>query len=323
MIDNFLSKPEPATVYWIAVHVLAVLLAGFLAATAVLWLSNATQPLFGALERAAMDLTATLTLSGAGLAFLWGAYGRPFRWYWLAITGFMLLMITIGFLGYLLPIGQISFWLASKNLPPLPGWSGLFLPVILLALFVFHIRQMHRCDPGDAVHGRYSRTGLVCAATLLVLTSWYFWQKYAWVPDLEAPATPAFQAAGPATLPASPLSVPAHIVPNWKFLPFYAVMRTMPVKAAGVAAMFASIGAWLLLPWLDRGASNIRAFWKRHRMRWVVAAILACILVLFGLGAQPASFENLLTARVITAVYFALFLVGIPWATSARTLSIG
>ena len=186
-----------------------------------------------------------------------------------------------------------------------------------MLLLGLHIYRLHMAGNDGPHNNLYSTAGAIAALLLAVIVASdaYMRWRLPYLLDVAAPDKAVSVIANPATVPANPLSVPAHILPDLKLLPFYAMMRAMPGKTFGVVVLLASVGVWSLLPWLDRGSSGIRPFWKRKRMRWVVAAILACLVVLFGLGAQPASFENVLTAQVITAAYFALFLVGVSWAS--------
>ena len=118
-------------------------------------------------------------------------------------------------------------------------------------------------------------------------------------------------------IPANPLVTPAHIVPEWYLLPFYAILRAItfdvgPIdaKLGGVIAMFASLAILFLLPWLD--TSKVRSATYRPLYRqffWVF--VLVC-LGLGYLGSQPAEGIYVILAQVLTAYYFAHFLVILP-----------
>ena len=252
------------------------------------------------------------------LGLMFATYKAPHRAYWLALTGGLLVASAIGFMGYVLPIGQLSFWAAANGLPTVPSLAPV-IPVAVLALFALHVSQVYRAQKGTASAHRYSASGLLAATTLALVVGAYTlmtWRTLHLM-DAQFPAQLGSSPTNRTTLPANPLSVPAHILPEWKFLPMYAVLRALPVKELGVATAFASLGVWLLLPWLDRGSAAPAAFWTRACLRWTVPAILLCILPLAGLGTSPATLENALTAQFITAIYFSLFLAGSPWATSA------
>jgi ubiquinol-cytochrome c reductase cytochrome b/c1 subunit len=97
-------------------------------------------------------------------------------------------------------------------------------------------------------------------------------------------------------IPANPLSTPAEIVPEWYFLPFYAILRSVPDKLGGVSLMFGSILVLFALPWLD--TSPVRSARFRPLYRPFIFVLVAALIVLLG--------------RVGTAYYFLHFLVILP-----------
>jgi ubiquinol-cytochrome c reductase cytochrome b/c1 subunit len=117
-------------------------------------------------------------------------------------------------------------------------------------------------------------------------------------------------------IPADPLVTPPHIVPEWYYLPFYAILKSVPSKLGGVVLMFGSIFVLFLLPWLD--TSRVRSASFRPLFRqffWLF--VIACI----GLGYVGAltpdattflGIEALTLARILTIYYFAFFLLIIP-----------
>lgn len=108
--------------------------------------------------------------------------------------------------------------------------------------------------------------------------------------------------------PANPLKTPEHIAPLWYFTPFYAVLRAVPDKFAGVIAMFGSIAVLFALPWLDRNpVKSIRyrgAIFKKALLLFVIS-----FLALGYLGTQPATPTLTMFARVFTVIYFGFFLL--------------
>ncbi len=109
---------------------------------------------------------------------------------------------------------------------------------------------------------------------------------------------------------ANPLQTPPHIVPEWYFLPFYAILRAIPHKLLGVIAMFASIAILLLLPWLDRSKVRSAGFRPRHRALFVLFVIDCAVLGV--VGANPPEGAWVLTGQVFTFLYFAHFLIFVP-----------
>jgi ubiquinol-cytochrome c reductase cytochrome b subunit len=111
-------------------------------------------------------------------------------------------------------------------------------------------------------------------------------------------------------IPANPLQTPAHIVPEWYFLPFYAILRAIPDKLLGVIAMFASIMVWFLLPWLD--TSRVRSGRYRPIFKQFFWLIVIDFLVLMWCGAQLPEGTPVVISRIATVYYFAHFLIILP-----------
>jgi ubiquinol-cytochrome c reductase cytochrome b subunit len=103
---------------------------------------------------------------------------------------------------------------------------------------------------------------------------------------------------------------PAHIVPEWYFLPFYAILRSVPDKLGGVIAMFGSIAVLFVLPWLD--TSKVKSCTYRPLMKQFFWILVACGLGLGYLGSQPAEGGFVVASRILTAWYFFHFLVITP-----------
>ena len=103
---------------------------------------------------------------------------------------------------------------------------------------------------------------------------------------------------------------PAHIVPEWYLLPFYAILRSVPDKLLGVVAMLSAILILAVLPWLD--TSKIRSAVFRPLYKQFYWILVADVLILGYVGAMPAEGLYLLIARVATAYYFIHFLVILP-----------
>jgi ubiquinol-cytochrome c reductase cytochrome b/c1 subunit len=111
-------------------------------------------------------------------------------------------------------------------------------------------------------------------------------------------------------IPANPGVTPMHIVPEWYYLPFYAILRSIPNKLAGVTAMFSAIVVLAFLPWLDTArtrSSKYRPLAKQFF--WIFVAV--CVLLGY-LGAQPPEGIYVIAGRILTACYFAYFLIVLP-----------
>jgi ubiquinol-cytochrome c reductase cytochrome b/c1 subunit len=121
---------------------------------------------------------------------------------------------------------------------------------------------------------------------------------------------PNFLLAPDNYIPANPAVTPTHIVPEWYYLPFYAILRAIPNKLFGVMALGASILILAFLPWLD--TSKVRSARYRPLYRqffWVF--VIVCV-GLGWLGGKPPEGNYVLIARIFTVYYFAFFLVILP-----------
>jgi ubiquinol-cytochrome c reductase cytochrome b/c1 subunit len=111
-------------------------------------------------------------------------------------------------------------------------------------------------------------------------------------------------------IPANPGVTPAHIVPEWYYLPFYAILRSIPNKLAGVIAMFSAILVLAFLPWLDTArtrSSRYRPLAKQFF--WIF--VVVCVLLGY-LGAQPPEGIYVIAGRILTVCYFSYFLILLP-----------
>jgi quinol-cytochrome oxidoreductase complex cytochrome b subunit len=116
---------------------------------------------------------------------------------------------------------------------------------------------------------------------------------------------------------ANPLQTPAHIVPEWYFLPFYAILRSItfslfgiPAKLLGVIAMFGAIALLFVLPWLD--TSRVRSARFRPVYRWLFWVLVASVVGLGYAGSQPPEGLPVVIGQVSMAYYFLHFLVILP-----------
>jgi quinol-cytochrome oxidoreductase complex cytochrome b subunit len=137
--------------------------------------------------------------------------------------------------------------------------------------------------------------GLVC---FLILFAWlvFFLPNYLGHPDNY--------------IAADPLKTPPHIVPEWYFLPFYAILRAIPNKLLGVIALFGSIAILIFVPWLD--TSRVRSAVYRPLYRQFFWIFVLTGIGLGYLGSQPPEGVYVVAARILTFYYFAHFLIVMP-----------
>jgi ubiquinol-cytochrome c reductase cytochrome b/c1 subunit len=272
----------------------------------------------------------------------YGSYKAPREVLWILGVVIFLLMMATAFMGYVLPWGQMSFWGATviTNLFsafPVVGetivtflWGGysvdnptlnrffslhFLLPFMIFGVVILHVWALH-------VVGQNNPTGVEVKN---VEKDTVPFTPFATVKDLFAMCCfialymyfvfymPNYMGHADNYIPANPAVTPTHIVPEWYFLPYYAILRAVPDKLGGVLLMFSSIAMLALLPWLD--TSRVRSMTYRpiaRQLFWMFAIV--CV-VLGWLGAMPAEGGYVIASRVFTVLYFgyfvALFFVGL------------
>jgi ubiquinol-cytochrome c reductase cytochrome b subunit len=268
----------------------------------------------------------------------YGSYKAPRELLWMLGVVILILMMATAFMGYVLPWGQMSFWGATviTNLfsaIPLVGesivtllWGGFsvdnptlnrfyalhyLLPFVIVGVVVLHIVALHRFGSNNPLgidvrgnqdtlsfHPYYTVKDAFGLGVFLVLLSAvvFFLPNSMGHPDNY--------------IPANPMVTPAHIVPEWYFLPFYAILRAVPDKLLGVLAMFAAIGVLFILPWLDRSPVRSATFRPIYKiMFWVF--LVDCVALTW-LGAKPAEGIYVVLSRLCTAYYFFHFIILLP-----------
>jgi len=268
----------------------------------------------------------------------YGSYKEPREVLWILGVILFLLMMATAFMGYVLPWGQMSFWAATviTNLfsaLPFIGepivtwlWGGYsvdeptlkrffslhyLLPFVILGVAMLHIWALH-------VVGQNNPTGIDVKSNKDTVA----FTPYATIKDSFAMVVffilfaylvfylPNYLGHADNYIPANPLQTPPHIVPEWYFLPFYAILRAIPSKLGGVIAMFASIVVLVFVPWLD--TSKVRSARYRPQYKFFFWVLLAVCIILGWLGAKPAEGGYVVAARIFTAYYFIHFLVILP-----------
>ncbi len=268
----------------------------------------------------------------------YGSYKAPRELLWWLGIIILLLMMATAFMGYVLPWGQMSFWGATviTNLfsaIPLIGdnitqwlWGGysvdnptlsrfytlhFLLPFLIVGVVVLHIVALHthgsnnplgidRKGPQDSIpfHPFYTIKDLFGLSFALTI----FFAVVFFAPD--------FLGHPDNYIPADPLKTPAHIVPEWYFLPFYAILRAIPDKLGGVIAMFSAIFVLFLLPWLD--TSKVRSATFRPIYKILFWIFLIDAIVLGWVGSKPAEGVYIIISRIATFYYFLHFLILLP-----------
>ena len=279
-------------------------------------------------------------------AILYGSYQKPRELIWIFGMAIYLALMAEAFMGYVLPWGQMSYWGAQviislfSVLPygnELTEWirgdfliSGATLnrffalhvvavPLVIVGLVVMHLLALHEVGsnnpdgidikklkdengvPLDGVpfHPYYSVHDLVGIVVFLMVfcTVMFFF-----------PEGGGFMLEHANFEPANGLKTPAHIAPVWYLGAFYAILRAVPDKLMGVAAMGAAIAVLFVLPWLDR--SPVRSWrYKGWMSRTFILVFAVAFVLLTWLGTQPTNELNTFLARASSFIYFGFFLL--------------
>ncbi|MFN3700264.1 MAG: cytochrome b [Alphaproteobacteria bacterium] len=288
----------------------------------------------------------------------YGSYKQPRELLWILGVLIFVLMMATAFIGYVLPWGQMSYWGATviTNLfsaIPFIGetvvvwlWGGFsvdnptlnrfyalhyLLPFVIFAVVFLHVWALHVCGSNNPAgvepkgkqdmlpfHPYYTiKDSFGLLVFLIIYASFVFF-----APDSLGHADNY--------IPANPLVTPAHIVPEWYFLPFYAILRAITfdigipgteivfitAKLGGVIAMFGAIALWFVLPWLD--THPVRSARYRPLYRAFFLALVANFVLLGYLGSQPADGELFgvipysVLGLLATAYHFAFYIVVLP-----------
>lgn len=268
----------------------------------------------------------------------YGSYKAPREILWMLGVAIFLIMMATGFMGYVLPWGQMSFWGAKviTNLfsaVPFFGeaivtwlWGGFsvdnatlqrffslhyLLPFVLVGVVILHVWALH-------VTGQTNPTGVEVKSGQDTLA----FTPFATVKDAFALCVffivfTIFVFYAPDYLghsinyeEANPLVTPEHIVPEWYYLPFYAILRAVPDKLLGVVAMFGSIMIWFILPWLD--TSKVRSAVYRPIYKQLFWLLMIDFFILGVVGANPPEGWWITVGQIATVYYFAHFLILLP-----------
>lgn len=278
--------------------------------------------------------------------FYYGSYKPPREMVWILGVVIFLLMMATGFMGYVLPWGQMSFWGAKVitglfgAIPivgePIQVWllggfapgNGTLnrffslhylLPFVIVGVVILHIWALH--IPGSSnptgvpvksksdtlpFHPYYTAKDGFGLAAALLV----FMTFVFFLPNMMGHPDNYIQA--------NPLATPANIVPEWYFWPFYAILRAftvdfliIPAKLMGVLAMFSAILVWFFLPWLDTSpvrSGHYRPLFRKFFWFWLIPAMV----VLFYCGGAHAVQPYIMLSQIATAMYFAYFLIILP-----------
>jgi ubiquinol-cytochrome c reductase cytochrome b subunit len=269
----------------------------------------------------------------------YGSYMHPRGWLWASGVLIFILMMATAFMGYVLPWGQMSFWGATviTNLfsaVPIYGglivewlWGGFsvdqatlnrfyslhyLLPFIIAGVTMLHLCLLHKYGSNNPLGINTDITSVPFYPYFYVKDFFSFWVFLFGYLSLVFFA-PNMLGHPDNYIPANPMVTPAHIVPEWYFLPFYAILRSIPNKLGGVLAMFGAIAVWLLLPIINISSSRSNIFKPLTSLNYWF--IVSNFLILGWIGQQPVEYPFMEIGMFSTLLYFLLFLVIIPFFT--------
>ena len=267
----------------------------------------------------------------------YGSYAQPRALLWCSGVIIFILMMATGFIGYVLPFGQMSLWGATviTNLMsaiPFVGesivewlWGGFSvgnatlnrffslhftLPFVIAALALTHLVLLHQEGVGsgnplgvDAVdrvpfYPYFYVKDLFGFIVLMVVYGWFVF----FAPNLLGHPDNY--------IPADPMVTPPHIVPEWYFLPFYAILRSIPHKLGGVLAMFGALLILRVLPWTN--TSEVRSTTFRPLFRQFYWLFIVDCLILGWIGQKIVEQPYVLVGQIATVYYFLFLVVLIP-----------
>jgi ubiquinol-cytochrome c reductase cytochrome b subunit len=269
----------------------------------------------------------------------YGSFKPPRELLWIIGVIIYVLMMATAFFGYVLPWGGMSFAGATviTNLTsaiPLVGnsiahwlWGGFavgsptlnrffalhyLVPFIIAAFVGLHVWALHVAGQNnpDGIDVKDPQRDTVAFTPYATIKDLFglsvFLILYCWLVFY----IPNFLLDADNSVPANPLATPAHVVPEWYLLPFYAMLRAIPSKLWGVVIMGSAIVVLAFIPWLDR--SPVKSAKYRPSYRFFFWIFIAICIGLGYLGSQEPTAGLAIIARVLTFGYFAFFLIIMP-----------
>nr|AOY39979.1 cytochrome b [Scolytinae sp. BMNH 1040118] len=266
-----------------------------------------------------------------GRGIYYSSYNLKETWM-TGVTIFFMVMAT-GFLGYVLPWGQMSFWGATviTNLVsaiPYLGttivqwlWGGFavdnatltrffafhfMLPFIITALVMIHLLYLHQTGSNNplGLKSNVDKTPFHPYFTLKDAVGYIMMMFLLMTLSLKNP----YLLGDPDNFtPANPLVTPTHIKPEWYFLFAYAILRSIPNKLGGVLALVASIAILYIMPFINSKKITSTQFYPLSKI--LFWSFLATVMLLTWIGARPVEDPYILTGQILTIIYFMYYLI--------------
>jgi len=263
----------------------------------------------------------------------YGSYMAPRELLWCSGVVIFLLMMATAFMGYVLPWGQMSFWGATviTNLFSVAGqwvvdwlWGGFsvdnptlnrffslhfLMPFLIAGMVLAHLALLHR-DGSNNPLGIESSSDKISFYPYYYVKDLFSFMLFVVFFSVFLFYYPNLLGHPDNYIPANPMVTPHHIVPEWYFLPFYAILRSIPDKLGGVLAMGGAIVILLFLPFIN--TSEVRSSTFRPIYRKLFWFIFADFLLLGWIGQEVVEYPFEQIGLAATVLYFLYFLVLIP-----------
>ncbi|KAI3664525.1 hypothetical protein L1987_89726 [Smallanthus sonchifolius] len=245
----------------------------------------------------------------------------------------LLLMIVTAFIGYVPPWGQMSFWGATvitslASAIPVVGdtivtwlWGGFsvdnatlnrffslhhLLPFLLVGASLLHLAALHQYGSNNPL-GVHSEMDKIASYPYFYVKDLVGWVAFAIFSSIFIFYAPNVLGHPDNYIPANPMPTPPHIVPEWYFLPIHAILRSIPDKAGGVAAIAPVFICLLALPFFKSMYVRSSSFRPIHQgIFWL---LLADRLLLGWIGCQPVEAPFVTIGQISPFVFFLFFAI--------------
>lgn len=274
----------------------------------------------------------------------YGSFTYPRQILWSSGVLILLAMIATAFMGYVLPWGQMSFWAATvitnlfSSIPYIGVdlvywlWGGFsidnptlnrffslhyLLPFVILGLVIFHLVCLHNWGSNNPL-GLNSKVDMFSFTPFFFIKDFSYLNFFLLISCIFIFFSPNYLGHPDNYILANPLVTPNHIVPEWYFLPFYAILRALPDKLLGTIFLVLSILVMLALPFFSQlglRSSYFKPIFQRFFWLFVVIA-----LTLGWVGGQPIEPTYYFVGQFSTFSYFFYFLILIPLSSKFETM---
>jgi ubiquinol-cytochrome c reductase cytochrome b subunit len=290
---------------------------------------------------------------------LYGSYKKPRELVWIFGMTIYLVMMAEGFLGYVLPYGQMSYWGAQVIISlfgaipyigeSLEVWvrgdyyiSGstvsrffalhvVALPLMLIALVFMHLVALHEVGAGNPegidIEEHLDEDGVPLDSVpffpykvLNALVGIGVFMTVFAIIMFFFPEAGGYFIEKANFEEANPLSTPEHIAPVWYYSPYYAMLRAVPDKLGGLIVMAGAIAILFVVPWLDRSKVNSIRY-KGIFSKIAISLFAISFLTLGYLGTVPVTELRTLMSVICTAIYFLFFFL-MPIYTSLESTKL-